>query len=866
MAIRPEPVTPDRKTHFIVDGGQFGGQEPAFSLERQHHHMCRGTNTRPTKLVRMKDVGWMLQYYGFTPGHFESTFPSAPEIPLTVASSVLLKSMARVPQNTELADIRTGSGGSISNTGLPMYQKAPAASWDLRLDADQTAYPSVDTSDDTIKMDRLAVSVSNDTKEGGLFFSFILPGSTLNSPQKIANIYFNAPAGRTKDNTGIGQYAVSLYGSGKGILFEKNTNGDWVSCCAFKFGDTTVTGNAGDIILSIYKSANVSNSTGAGGAIVFMSKAVEAVNNTSSSLDTLISLFNRGLTTDLETYVYKIPKAVAGTYNTTLEKIRIDIRRDLRAYWNISKYVYYTTAELQDDTFAIPFYPGDLTSKFTLEWNAVVPTGTTIELKLYSAELGTELTMVTSGTNFKTYTPAVFGNRGFYIKAFFTSDGTNTPIFVSYKVYRNIVSNIVQTEVEYNLHSGIVNITGPERDISHERASLSFKDPADLATLFKLRANMLCRIETEYDPLDDTKRCVLFDGYLARATAHQIGGGITAQGFGGGSEVESFPANDWKRYDCELIGQHQRLSESLTTVGQMLWDYTTKQPFKVTDFIRDALGWCGYESSQINIPDIDIRLWESTSSDKSYISPLSNMLEILQDASYKYLGFLLHWDSNLGKWVLIQPPVKIVDPPYYTPLARFITTHPGIGSTKKLSHSLKSYATDIPTGFVRKNTFASWIKPPEGNKVTVSTIGNVSPDNVESKYDCVIYNFASFDFNSSFPTADPNSPDYLGRAIPIFYMDPALGTGAKTDDDIKKACEWVARRIYDVACHGVKCVSFEAPLLLIEHPDDATKKRPLRFYDPIYINENVYLIRSCNIVYKKDSVQMAMYECEVPNL
>jgi hypothetical protein len=78
------------------------------------------------------------------------------------------------------------------------------------------------------------------------------------------------------------------------------------------------------------------------------------------------------------------------------------------------------------------------------------------------------------------------------------------------------------------------------------------------------------------------------------------------------------------------------------------------------------------------------------------------------------------------------------------------------------------------------------------------------------------------------------------------------------------------RRIYDQACHGTKVVPFIAPLALVVDPNDGfqVNPRPLRYYDPVTITDNgavsQWLVRNCNPIYKKDSVQYASYELEAP--
>ena len=88
----------------------------------------------------------------------------------------------------------------------------------------------------------------------------------------------------------------------------------------------------------------------------------------------------------------------------------------------------------------------------------------------------------------------------------------------------------------------------------------------------------------------------------------------------------------------------------------------------------------------------------------------------------------------------------------------------------------------------------------------------------------------------------------------------------KEDDAHKLKVALICRRIYDLVAHGIKKATFRAPLVLIQHPDDPTRVRPLRYYDLIYIDNTPWLIRSINPQYTKDKQQFAVYEVEAPRI
>jgi hypothetical protein len=112
---------------------------------------------------------------------------------------------------------------------------------------------------------------------------------------------------------------------------------------------------------------------------------------------------------------------------------------------------------------------------------------------------------------------------------------------------------------------------------------------------------------------------------------------------------------------------------------------------------------------------------------------------------------------------------------------------------------------------------------------------------------------------------DPESPDYLGYALPLYYSDGGLNT--------PHAVNFTLRRIYDMAAHGQLRKTFEAPLVLVQDQSDplAARLRPLMFGDGILFNGEQYIVDSCNADYSGrsggDRIQAAAYEIfQVPAL
>jgi hypothetical protein len=201
----------------------------------------------------------------------------------------------------------------------------------------------------------------------------------------------------------------------------------------------------------------------------------------------------------------------------------------------------------------------------------------------------------------------------------------------------------------------------------------------------------------------------------------------------------------------------------------------------------------------------------------------------------------------------------------YTNLAHFTTDGPGAG---KLASSLASYSVAKDTAFIQHGTLVASVKPPEGNLVIVTGTGYIGEDaGVAARLTQYAINVRSYNFlglasgHPKYPQAD-NNPDYLPHIAPIVVIDPGLTT--------PDAVNWVTRRVFEIACFGRKRLSFVAPLLLINDPDDAelagppTRYRPLRYYDPVTVDGSQYLVLKCTPDYSRDRAQWAHYELEAP--
>ncbi|HJP82900.1 MAG TPA: hypothetical protein VJ835_05280 [Fimbriimonadaceae bacterium] len=705
-----------------------------------------------------------------------------------------------------------------------------------------------------------------------LVFSFIAPSSFIHIPHKFATFHFSGPAGSGLKWKGTGRYQISFFGDGKCILYEKvRFNGEsadeWMPVHRFQYAPAySVAGQSHRIEIRPIGPGKLV--TAPFGAIVFDVKVDEkSVYSGGPGLLSATTTKKPGRTAQ-STFVLTRTKARTESLPAQSTPVRVDTRRDQRIPFQISKLVYYTSGYLIDDPFALDFWPsGNLVLKIYALGHT--PTGTTLSPRLfYFAENPNdpdiEISATSASGNLTSFTiPA--RTRFFYVRWEFTGTEEATPILEGYQVVMDgLVNTIDPTEFEHTA-SGLdqgalmsVSITGAEADPSHESMRVDIEDLRASLTRLSVRGRMLAQLETEYDSEDDELRCVLFRGHLVNNEGHAKGHG-TATGL--------WPDRNWKSYDLTFMGVWKRLSEALSSI-RFDWHGPdpnapvgvdgVQPPWKATDAIRTMFKWAGFPDSMLNIPDLDIRLYPSTTNDL-FIEPLANLCDYVVRIAKDYLAMWITYDPNAGtygKWTLVATPT-----PPYTNVAAFVDA----GPSNKLAHTLGSYETDPPTAFIQKGTLKTSTRPLEANRLVITGTGILAgtpPD--LALLTQVAYNFKSCNFLGLPDThpwyPDPEHPDYIGYDVPLYVIDPTLQT--------PEAVNLVTRRVFDVACLSTRVMSFIAPLLLIDHEDEEGKKRPLRFYDPVTVTrfgeQSQWLVRNVNPTYSKDSMQMAIYELEAP--
>lgn len=831
--------------------------------------------------------------------------------PLIVAAGI--EEVKRNRRSDELTGAYTGVVG-LADEGDIYYQKAvPAGTdWDeANLAADQAAFPGPAGLPEIVELDRIYVTNQNFQPDDEWSAQFRIPGRPGDQfPGVIGILYYGAPAGADDILDGHGLYALVLLGNGMAWLMERGkvfTGGEqaWVTRKTIKWcSPNQVAGYTHNIV---YHTDALETDTGWTGQTQVFSfshfvdpRAFGDPRDQGNFVRMMAGVAANAISPSTSSEVYVAPR-VKKT-KTYVDKWRLDLRRDIRALWSIQRKKFHEEGTLRGATFSLPFLPSDTTIPIRLEFYGPEPGDAALDGTLYKKD-GTELTLTSSGSipgvgHYKFF--EVDPNENYYYPEFTlgrSTTGDKSPTLQRYRIVRDGRQDVMDpgefeaTEFAEGVAVGAgfthlrateitsVAINGGDEDPTLANASFTIEDYIGLLPRLDVRGDVRVRVESEYDSSNSALRTVLFDGY-AKPSA-RVARTVRRRGIGGFGPLSEYPKAGYKSYDVVAAGMWQRLEEALMP---FYFDYRfnpdTQLPFKVTDVIRTLISIAGFAEDEIDIPDLPLLLWPDNGMDGSTaIEPLASIAENIIKLCQEYLGTSITWDGNAGAkgmWRLIpHKTAASVEAGAHSVLAEFYeTTVPDLSG--KVRWCLGSYSTTPrATSFIRSGSLHTRTIKPEGNLVIVSGTGNLSgtgPDKIAA----FMANHKSFDFRklgiydaSENPNGpDPDHPDWLGRVVPIVVCDPSIGGGGDDDENERGtlAAKWVCRRVFDFACHARKEKVFQAPLLYVTDPLDEhqTSPRPLRWYDPVYVDGELFLVRDVAIEYGTDKAQMATYELESP--
>jgi len=732
-----------------------------------------------------------------------------------------------------------GADASVIGSGIPAFIKRVAAgtTWANTLTADITAVPQPTLYNALIPMDRVLSGKTTWPANCGFALSFtIQEGMTL--PDTVCTFYFGGAAVTSPSGRTGGRFCLIVRGNGRAELreFTAASPDPWTPRHEFQWRHNEGGGNISHHTVKIMPYGR--------DTIAFRTLDMDGVISdpgfsAGGLVAGLVGHMIGAKTTKKDASFYRNHATLTGYIGvnaiTGPGTIRLDVRRDLRAMFKITRLRPPASGTLTDLPFPIP-YPLAAGEPILVTGDTFLPAGTEVTVSLFSAVNDAACTPL-GGNRFEAFA----GVQAYYPKFTFTADSKReqTPVLWSYSINTPASSQDRSPTPTYGGNIRDVSISGPDLTPDMETASVQIADPTNaLETPLRTRGRIPSRIAV-YNDLG-ALTTILFQGEVAKATAVKKG-----------KTGMVYPSAAWRNYDVQMVGMWARLQEFLNL---SVLDYNRDpdavtgadglQPaWKITSIIRHLLYRAGFPADMVAIPDLGLRFQSadpSTSRD-AVLQPATSIAEAINKFARDYLGMSLVFDPNAGTrgmWRLLGFPQTP-----YTTLANFIG---GPLVANRLAVHPNSYETSYAP--ILGDSFRSFVRAPECNYVWVAGMEPVIPSLVYA----AMYNPVSFDFTG--PTSDASHPDYLGRIVKVVHVDPLITTAA--------TAAVVCRRIYDRAAHAEKVLQWLAPLILVTDPNDAyqVRVRPLRIYDVVTVHGATAAIRSVNASYKSDGIQLANYE------
>lgn len=557
-------------------------------------------------------------------------------------------------------------------------------------------------------------------------------------------------------------------------------------------------------------------------------------------------------------------------------RIMVSVRRDARLSWQVSRLAYKASGTLTDRPYVIS---GGVTAEKVVRLRLLgyeTAGFTSLTGSIQTAAGGAlvaqneTFTLNGSSTTYSGWQPLGGPNTQ---RAVITLTNTQTagqrwqtPSFEGYEVQRHVTQGTYSTGEKTGGAVQSLFITGPSYRPDHESAALVIEDPSNQLSSVRNRRTPV-RIETTYDAADQTKKACLFDGWTSRVTAALKG-----------KHGRVWPRETWRRLDCDLTGQWERLGGNRFTNQTInLADQSShplgrggnaKIAWKVTDAIWWMLYSSGFSAAQLDIPDDAIRFpiaKNDTSLDTLFIRPgHANIGLLAPEWARIYLNQYLIWDggagaTGAGMWRLKRPPTASS-----SPIWTFTLDEAPAG---KLAHMSASYGTRIsPVLDVDGAEFRTVTEKPEANLVQVIGRTQILPSGRHIVWNQMI-NWRSWYAPGHEALGDPDHIDWIGDVMPIKIIDDTLPTQAAVD--------FVCRRIFEAACFGRVFHTFAAELVLADVSASETFHAAPYTHRPLLPGDCVNLVKmdgsttkcvlhsaSFSIDEKKESNQLGHYEIE----
>jgi hypothetical protein len=705
-----------------------------------------------------------------------------------------------------------------------------------------------------------------------------VPGAAGQTPDFFAGFRFGGAQAGTDPN-GYGLFYLAFAGDGHALLYEF-IEGVWKNLAGWRWGTPSDTPTLMLVCRIIpYGSQWIEFSTFNAGSSAL---TLELINP--AALHDLRGNKNQSKTSGIYAYTATNRIPLAGQLQdefglfpvTGPGMCAVDIRRDLRAMWQVSRIVYPQNGLLDDAEFQVPYgYGSAHVLTIDTEGEAVSLNGIADAATIGKGIVASGGGVLTSATEDYTLGGVTYTGPT-ALQGFNPPGGANqcqariqlinlqsgvryqTPVLTGYTIRRRPHLQTVSPTVYTPATVTQVSITGAGTEPDQETAFVAIEDLTAAGDVLRTYGKQPVRITTTYTGQGGNPDIILFEGYVGRATGKQKG-----------KTGKVFPSANWRRYECELLGKWDRVAAGYFHERFNFADAGTSPSgpspdptdpgWLVTDVLRVLLEHAGFQDSQVDIPNspIPIRLFASAKGQaEELLSPtLGTWIgDYLKRICADYLGRWFLFDANAGAsgmWRTIIPPSGATPGAVWT----FTTAVP---AANKLGHLSASYGASTSPIL---NMLDEYVVAPEFAILTVRGAPGIGPDGVVRYPQHTYRNPAAFNSPTHPATADNTNLDYLPRPQEAIYNDPALPN--------IRAVKFIGRRLMERAGHGQKWRSFIAETVLLPAATfepliyTTRLKRPLMPGDVVLMDSDRYVIQSNNCAFRKSGVMMSMYEAQL---
>lgn len=874
--------TPYRTSEVVFDRDEVVHVEKPFGLTRWGENLSPDFKDGISQNIELLASGyWILKPYNwdFSKAQLTTDFGTIRLSEWTASTQT--EEIAKWRKPSELTGALTGASGDLSTQGDWWIRRRilSSGSFDDGIDGalEPVTLPSAQLAMQTVLRYNGVLPAQQ-----GYIIRWTIFDRMDSHPDTLFTFYFGGPI----EKEGFrGQYAITVSANGMMILFEQEDASTWTKRAEWEYSPPA---------LATFGTHTIRIIPHAIDWIEFRHTGVGS-SYESLPLDVVLTRTDRAFPYHLE-YDSRDRKKPRPTV-TGAGTPQLDVRRDLKIDFQINKVLYTTgsadKAILRDHPIDIGLRLASspvLESRFDGFFYQNPETGvyySQATMKCWDPKAAAYISTTT-----ESYTDPISGGTasrdGFIVPTpkaivqiqmeWYTDANWISPVIQGYNLYRQ-GTTIDQSNGEETAsateHIREINIAGQEgQDSTQGSAHIDLIDRVNTLTKIDQRASIPVVVRTSHLLADPTNKVVIFKGFCERANGTQKGT-PTLNRRGGTTSAYK----DWKNYDLTCRGMWLRLHEYYIHHGMVNFANASQgpegvewqagrgpeppkdpatglyYPWKFTDILKTVFDWAGFTKDQIDIPDNPLRPW---------LDGDPGSIETLRFWPYTNVGEYVEYicTSFLGGWMIFDPMAGTADgmwrfrrfPDGTEPIRWNFTSTPAAAG--KLPHRLDSYAA--LTSPIKRGSLTTYIVPPEGNRLTVSTLDR-NGSNDQTALRSTRTNDVSCEFPDSIILPDPTDPDYLGRIVDIVYLDTLLGT--------QEAVDYVATRVANIALRGYRVTHLTSHLVFID--PSATDSyyslgtyRSLLFGDLVKVDGVKHMVRGVNPAYRHDRIQLASYELQ----